>query len=98
MEDRQAVRQADFRENERYLICSNEVERQRCCGWGKENNCKWVIAVVRKQWRNALRHGLSSSINHDVSSGDNIQSHSQAKLARSQGASVFLGGDNRMEG
>ena len=35
--------------------------------------------------------GLSSSINHDVSSGDNIQSHSQAKLARSQGASVFWG-------
>jgi len=50
-----------------------------------------VTVVVRKQWRNALRHGLSSSINHDVSSGDNIQSHSQAKLARSQGASVFWG-------
>ena len=51
-----------------------------------------MTVVVRKQWRNALRHGLSSSINHDVSSGDNIQSHSQAKLARSQGASVFFGG------
>jgi hypothetical protein len=58
---------------------------------GKEHNCEWATLVVQKQWRNALRRGLSSSINHDVSSGDNIQSHSQAKLTRSQGASVFWG-------
>lgn len=58
---RQAGRRASRRaggQNEHYLICSNNDERQRCCGWGKENNCKWVTAVVRKQWRNALRHGL----------------------------------------
>lgn len=47
---------------------------------------------MQKQWLNALRRGLSLSINHDVSSGDNVQSHSQAKLTRSQGAEFFFGG------
>ena len=40
------------------LFVVTTLKDKRCCGWGKENNCKWVTVVVRKQWRNALRHGL----------------------------------------